>query len=65
MTKDVENNRSDWDSKRGDGIDNRHDIVDDRSLQLHYILLHKHTFKHEHWEKNTQTKGSKKPPMHF
>ncbi len=51
MTKDVENNRSEWDSRKGDGVDNRHDVVDDRSLQLHYILSHKHIFKHEHLEK--------------
>ncbi len=47
MTKGVENNRSEWDFRRGDGVDNRHDLVDDRSLQFHYILQHKHTFKHE------------------
>ncbi len=59
MTKGVENNRSEWDFRRGDGVDNRHDLVDDRSLQLHYILQHKHTFKHEQWEIKTKTKGPK------
>jgi hypothetical protein len=31
VTKDVENNRSEWDSRKGNGIDTRHDVVDDRS----------------------------------
>jgi hypothetical protein len=59
VIKGVENNKSEWDFRKGDGVDNRHDLIDDRSLQLHCILLHKHTFKHEHWEIKTKTKGPK------
>jgi hypothetical protein len=50
VTKDVENNRSDRDSRKGDGVDNKHNVVSNRSSQLHYILSHKHNFKDEHLE---------------
>ncbi len=51
MTREVENNRSEWDSKRGDGMDSKHNIVGDGSPHFHCTLLHKHTSNCKHWEK--------------
>jgi hypothetical protein len=64
MMIDVENNRNEWDFVRGDGKDNKHNVVSTRSPHLHCTLLHKHTSKHEHWEKNIN-KRSKKPLTHL
>ncbi len=64
MTRDIENNRNEQDSKRGDGKDNKHNVVGNRSPHLCCTLLHKHTSKREHWDKNTN-KRSKKPLTHL
>ncbi len=58
MAKDVENNRNEWDPKRGNERDNKHNVVGNKSPHLHCILLHKHTSNRKHWDK-TQTKGPK------
>ncbi len=51
MTRGVENNKSEWDSKRGDGVDSRHNVVDNESRNFDCTMLHKHTSKCKHWEK--------------
>jgi hypothetical protein len=41
MIREVENNRSEWDSKRGDGIESRHDGCKQGKIDSSLLLVKK------------------------